>query len=108
MLRKRLADTFMHYLTAYQTVQLYRESSLPKMEEAYKVQQDMYKARRLPWIEVVATQKELLALRAEYTAALRDLREAEVAIRGLLLVDGLTEPAPPLPGGHIDSVPKPR
>jgi len=35
-------------------------------------------------------------------------REAEVAIEGLLLVDGLTAPSGPSPPGHIDSVPKPR
>ena len=39
---------------------------------------------------------------------LLELRKAQVAICGLLLVDGLTEPQPPLSGGHIEATPKPR
>jgi cobalt-zinc-cadmium efflux system outer membrane protein len=107
-LRQRLAAVFTHYLTAWETVRLYREINLPKAAEALQEQREMYQKRRAPWINVVRQERDLLEIEAEYTQGLLELRKADIAIRGLLLIDGLTEPPPPLPGGHMDAVPKPR
>jgi cobalt-zinc-cadmium efflux system outer membrane protein len=107
-LRRRLADAFNRYLTARQTAQLYRDGSIPKAAEAYEVQLDMYKKRRTPWREVVMLQRNLLEVKMRYTRSLLELREAEVEIGGLLLVDGLTTPPPPASAGHLEANPDPR
>jgi cobalt-zinc-cadmium efflux system outer membrane protein len=107
-LRQRLAEAFNRYLTALQTSQLYRDAIVPKAAEAYEVQLDMYRKRRTAWPEVVTLRRNLLEVRSKYTRSLLELREAEVAICGLLLVDGLTIPPLPLSGGHMESNPNPR
>jgi cobalt-zinc-cadmium efflux system outer membrane protein len=107
-LRQRLADAFNRYRTALETSHIYRDLNVPKVTEAYEVQLDMYKKRRAPWPEVVALRRNMLEVQARYTQSLLELREAEVAICGLLLVDGLTVPPAPLPGGHLDATPTPR
>jgi outer membrane protein, heavy metal efflux system len=107
-LRQRLADAFNRYQTALETAQIYRDSIIPQTTEAYEVQLDMYKKRRTPWPQVVVLQRRVLDVKAKYTQNLLELREAEVAIAGLLLVDGLTVPPAPPPGGHLEATPNPR
>jgi cobalt-zinc-cadmium efflux system outer membrane protein len=107
-LRQRLADAFNRYKTARETSQIYRDTNVPKATEAYEVQLDMYKKRRTAWPDVVAVQRSLLAVKEKYTRSLLELREAEVAIGGLLLVDGLSSPPAPLSGGHLEATPDPR
>jgi cobalt-zinc-cadmium efflux system outer membrane protein len=106
-LRQRLADAFNAYLTAQQTARIYRESNVPKAAEAYEVQLDMYRKRRAAWPEVVRLRRNLLEVRQQYTRSLLDLRKAEVAIGGLLLVDGLTPPPTPLTN-ELEATPNPR
>jgi len=107
-LRQRLADTFNRYQTALETAQIYHDSIIPQTTEAYEIQLDMYKKRRTPWPQVVGLQRRVLDVKAKYTQNLLELREAEVAIAGLLLVDGLTVPPAPPPGGHLEATPNPR
>ena len=106
-LRQRLADAFNQYRTAWQTSEIYRDGIVPQTTEAYEVQLDMYKKRRIAWPQVVMLQGKMLAAKVQYTQSLLRLREAEVAIRGLLLVDGLT--APPTPeSNELEATPQPR
>lgn len=107
-LRRRLAVVYQHYQTALQTSEIHRVSNLPKAKEALELMNEMYRQRRAPWMQVVELQRTQLALRSEYTQSLLDLRKAEVEIRGLLLVDGLTTPPPPGPSSHLDVTPQPR
>jgi outer membrane protein, heavy metal efflux system len=107
-LRQRLADAFNRYRTALETAQIYRDSNIPRTTEAYEIQRDMYKERRTPWPQVVALHRQVLDVRQKYTRSLLELREAEVAIGGLLLVDGLSVPPGPTPGGHLEATPDPR
>lgn len=107
-LRQRLAAAFERYHTARQSAEIYRDLSVPQAAEAYEAQLDMYKKRRIAWPQVVTLQRNVLEVKGKYTRSLLDLREAEVAITGLLLVDGLTVPPRPMPGGHIDATPRPR
>jgi cobalt-zinc-cadmium efflux system outer membrane protein len=107
-LRQRLADSFNQYRTALLTTQLYRDANVPNARKAYEVQLEMYKKRRIAWPEVVKLQRNLFQVQSEYTHSLLELRRAEVAITGLLMVDGLTPPMTPVPGGHLEAVPKPR
>jgi cobalt-zinc-cadmium efflux system outer membrane protein len=106
-LRQRLADAFNNYRTALQTERIYRDANVPKAAEAYEVQLDMYKKRRIAWPEVVRLQRNLLEVKGQYTRSLLALREAEVAIHGLLLVDGLTPPPTPLTN-ELEATPNPR
>jgi cobalt-zinc-cadmium efflux system outer membrane protein len=107
-LRQRLADAFSRYRTAQEAAQIYRDRSIPQATEAYEVQLDMYRKRRIAWPEVVRLQRGVLEVKARYTQSLLELREAEVAICGLLLVDGLTAPPTPPPAGHLGATPDPR
>jgi cobalt-zinc-cadmium efflux system outer membrane protein len=108
VLRHRLAEVFAHYQTALATVKTYRNETLPQAREAYDLNLDGYRQRRTPWAQVVLAQRTLSDLNEDYIEALLGLRQAEVAIRGMLLVDGLSRPEPPTPGGHIDATPQPR
>jgi cobalt-zinc-cadmium efflux system outer membrane protein len=107
-LRRRLADAFNRYLTARETALLYRDGTVPKAAEAYELQLDMYRKRRTPWREVVQLRQNLLEVQVRYTRSLLELHQAEVEIVGLLLVDGLSVPPPPLSGGHLEANPNPR
>jgi cobalt-zinc-cadmium efflux system outer membrane protein len=107
-LRQRLADAFNRYQTGRETSQIYRDSIIPQATEAYEVQRDMYKKRRTAWPQVVVLQHKLLEVKEKYIQSLLELREAEVAIAGLLLVDGLTVPPAPPSGGHLEATPDPR
>jgi cobalt-zinc-cadmium efflux system outer membrane protein len=107
-LRQRLADAFNRYQTAREASQIYRDSSIPQATEAYEIQLDMYKKRRIAWPQVVVLQRGVLELKEKSTWSLLELRQAEVAICGLLLVDGLTAPPAPPPAGHLDATPNPR
>ena len=107
-LQQRLADVYRQYQTAVLSVKLYREANVPKAARAYAIQLDMYKKRRIAWPEVVQLQQNLFQVKSEYTDNLLQLRTSEVAITGLLMVDGLSQPPSPRPGGHINATPKPR
>jgi cobalt-zinc-cadmium efflux system outer membrane protein len=107
-LRQRLAEVFAQYQTARQTAELYREVNVPRAQEALEVQEEMYRQRRLPWPRVVSMRRDVLTIRLEYIQSLLEQRRAETQIVGFLLTDGLMEAQGPMPGGHIDSVPKPR
>jgi cobalt-zinc-cadmium efflux system outer membrane protein len=107
-LRQRLADAFSRYRTALEAAQIYRDRSIPQATEAYEVQLDMYKKRRIAWPQVVVLQRGVLEVKARYTRSLLELREAEVAICGLLLMDGLAAPPTPPPPTHLGATPDPR
>lgn len=108
VLQQRLADQFRRYRTASLATKLYREANIPKVTKAYEIQLDMYKKRRVAWPEVVELQRNLFHVKSEYTRTVLDLRNTEVAITGLLMVDGLNAPPSPRPGGHINATPRPR
>jgi cobalt-zinc-cadmium efflux system outer membrane protein len=107
-LRRRLAEAFAHYQTALATVRTYRAEALPQAREASDLTLEGYRQRRAPWAQVVLAHRTLSDLNEDYIEALLELRRSEVAIRGMLLVDGLSRPEPPTPGGHIDATPQPR
>lgn len=107
-LSTRLAAHYRAYQTAWQHVQAYRGEMLPKSKKAYDLLHESYKARRAAWPDVLMAQRMYLDLREQYIDNLVKYRESDIAIRGMLLSGGLTEPPAPIGGGHIDAVPKPR
>jgi outer membrane protein, heavy metal efflux system len=107
-LRQRLADVATRYNDALQSVEDFRAESLPMARRAFEVQSANFRQRRAAWPQVLVAQRTFVELNQEYVQSLLELRRAEVAINGLLLVDGLTPPESPTPQGHIESVPTPR
>jgi cobalt-zinc-cadmium efflux system outer membrane protein len=77
-------------------------------QRAYEVQFANFRQRRAAWPQVLVAQRTFLQLKQEYVESQLELRRAEVEIRGMLLVDGLTPPLAPTSQGHIESVPTPR
>ena len=107
-LRRRLAEAFHRYQNERESVEDYRANSLPKAQKAYDLYLDYFRKRRAAWPQVLVSKRTLAQLQEEYITALIDLRRAEIEIRGLLLVDGMSPPNPPTPQGHLESVPTPR
>lgn len=107
-LKQELARTYQDYLTALQFAGNYAEVILPEARTAYELQLRSYKDDRIPWVEVLNTQREYFTARTEYIRNLIMWREAEVLISGFLLHGGLQAPTAPPPPGHINAVPKPR
>ncbi len=107
-LRQRLADVATRYNDALQSVEDFRTETLPLARRAYEVQSANFRQRRAAWPQVLVTQRTLIELNQEYVQSLLELRRAEVAINGMLLMDGLAPPDSPTPQGHIESVPTPR
>jgi cobalt-zinc-cadmium efflux system outer membrane protein len=100
-LRQRLARAYARYRTARATVETYRKNNLPDAKEAYELYLDSFKKRRAAWPQVLVAQRTYFQMSVEYTQALDEMRRAEVAILGLLLVDGLDEPpGPPSESGR--------
>lgn len=107
-LQTRLAAQYRTYVSAWQRIEEYQATMLPKAEEAHKLLAQSYEARRAPWVDVLTAERMHMTLEMEYVESLKAYHEAEIAIQGMLLSGGLTEPAAALSGGHIDATPKPR
>lgn len=107
-LQTRLAAEYRTYLSAWQHVEEYQATMLPKAEEATELLRKSYKDRRATWVEVLTAQRLHLTLRIEFVDSLKTYHETDIAIRGMLLTGGLTEPSATVGGGHIDATPKPR
>jgi cobalt-zinc-cadmium efflux system outer membrane protein len=99
-LDQRLARAYARYRTASATVQTDRKDNLPDAKKAYELYLESFRKRRAAWPQVLVAQRTYFQISVEYNEALAEMRSAEVAIRGLLLVDGLNEPANALTGGE--------
>jgi cobalt-zinc-cadmium efflux system outer membrane protein len=94
-LRQRLARAYERYHSARTVVETYRKENLPDAKEAYELYLESFRKRRAAWPQVLVAQRTYFQMSVEYTEALDEMRRAEVAILGLLLVDGLDEPSAP-------------
>jgi cobalt-zinc-cadmium efflux system outer membrane protein len=92
-LNQRLARAYARYRTASATVQTYRKDNLPDAKKAYELYLESFRKRRAAWPQVLVAQRTYFQISVEYNEALAEMRSAEVAILGLLLIDGLNEPA---------------
>jgi cobalt-zinc-cadmium efflux system outer membrane protein len=102
-LRQRLARAYARYRTARAVVDSYRQHNLPEAKEAYELYLDSFRKRRAAWPQVLVAQRTYFQISVDYVQALEQLRRAEVAILGLLLVDGLDEPPGPPSEGRVPS-----
>jgi cobalt-zinc-cadmium efflux system outer membrane protein len=99
-LRQRLARAYARYQTAAALVKTYRTQNLPEAKEAYELYLDSFRRRRAAWPQVLVSQRTYFQISEEYVSALEEVRRQEVAILGLLLVDGLDEPPGPPSNGQ--------
>jgi cobalt-zinc-cadmium efflux system outer membrane protein len=95
-LRQRLSRQYARYRTASALVEAYREATLPEAREAYELYLESFRKRRAAWPQVLVAQRTYFQISVDYVQALEELRRSEVALLGLLLVDGMDEP--PTPG----------
>jgi cobalt-zinc-cadmium efflux system outer membrane protein len=102
-LRQRLAQAYARYTTAAAVVKMYREQNLPDAREAYELYLKTFRERKAAWPQVLVAQRTYFQISVDYTQALDEMRRAEVAILGLLLVDGLDEPPGPPSAGPVRS-----
>jgi outer membrane protein TolC len=107
-LEKRLAERFDKYQNARLLAEVYGKENVPAAYEAFEIYLDQYKKRRIEWLEVVKIHKKWLAVQLQYIEMLEEMRRQEVAICGLLAVDGLDAPPAPPPPGHLGVSPQPR
>jgi cobalt-zinc-cadmium efflux system outer membrane protein len=107
-LRAELAKQYSDYVSAWQRVTEYKQTMLPKSRNAVQMLEKSYKDRRAPWTSVLSAKRMLLEMELEQIENVLSFQMADVAIRGNLLTGGLTEPAGPISGGHIDAVAQPR
>lgn len=107
-LQTRLAAEYRTYLSAWQRVEEYQATMLPKAKEATELLQQSYQDRRATWVDVLTAQRLHMTLETEFVDSLKTYRETDIAIRGMLLTGGLTEPPAAVGGGHIDATPRPR
>ena len=107
-LQNALAKQFRDYVSAWQHVQEYEQTMLPKSRRAVEILEQSYVDRRAPWTSVLAAKQMLLSLESEQIQNRLSYRMADISIRGNLLMGGLTEPNAPMSGGHIDANNQPR
>ena len=107
-LQRRLSTAFTRYQTARDEVETFRTKTLPTAQKAYEWYLDQFKKRRAAYPQVLVAQRTVYQLNEDYNRALLDFRRAEVEVRGLLLVDGLSAPREPVPPGHINATLRPR
>ena len=107
-LQRRFADAFTRYQTSRDEVENFRDQVLPKARKAVELYEEQFKARRAAFPQVLVARRTVYQLNDEYSKSLVQFRRAEVEVRGLLLVDGLTAPSNPTPPGHIGATPRPR
>jgi cobalt-zinc-cadmium efflux system outer membrane protein len=100
-LAQRLAREYARYRTAAALVESYRKDNLPEAREAFELYLDSFRKRRAAWPQVLVAQRTYFQIRVDYVQALEQMRRSEVAILGLLLVDGLEEPPGPPSEGRI-------
>jgi cobalt-zinc-cadmium efflux system outer membrane protein len=100
-LTRRLARAYARYKTALAVVETYRKDNVPEAKEAADLYLDSFKKRRAAYPQVLIAQRNFAQIAGEYVEALERLRWAEVAIRGLLLVDGTDEAQGPPGEGRV-------
>ena len=107
-LQRRLAGAFARYQTALEEVENFRDVVMPKARKANELYEEQFKARRAAFPQVLVSRRMVYQLSEENNQALEKFRTAEIEVRGLLLVDGLSAARDPSAPGHINATPRPR
>jgi cobalt-zinc-cadmium efflux system outer membrane protein len=101
--QQRLARSYNHYQTSAANVRRYRESILPRARRAFELYYKSFQDEDASFSRVQSSQSAYAQALIKYIEELLELRRAEVAIDGLLLVEESIEagtlrpPSQPLP-----------
>lgn len=99
VLRERATMFLDRYHRSRITVQRYREHLLPRAQKAYELMIQKYGLMLASYPQTLIAQRTLFQLQSQYIVALEELWANVIALRGLLLTDGLEAPARP---GEVD------
>lgn len=95
LLRERGAGFFESYESFRIMVERYRTQLLPLATRAYELMVQNYGLMLASYPQVLESQETLFRLQSEYVSALEGRWMNQIALAGLLLVDGLEAPARP-------------
>lgn len=88
-LENRLAPVYERYANALHQVRTYRERILPAAQESLDISRRLYQAGEQGYLNVLTAQRTWSQTNVNYLESLRDLRQAEAEIDGLLLTGSL-------------------
>lgn len=88
-LQQRLAPVFERYHNSYNQVERYEKRILPVAQESLDLTRTMYAAGETGYLTLLTAQRTFSHTLLSYIEALRELREAEAEIDGLLLSGSL-------------------
>jgi cobalt-zinc-cadmium efflux system outer membrane protein len=89
-LQAQLADRFRQYQQALNTAVTYRDEILPAEAETLELIQQAYPLQ-FDFLRLLTARRSYFEARLEYLEAVIDLRQAEVALDGLLLSGALND-----------------
>lgn len=95
VLRQRAVMVLQMRRNARLRVERYRDELLPRAQKAYSLMVQQYGLMLASYPRVLLAQQMLFQLQDDYIASLEDLWMQDIALRGLLLTDGLEAPARP-------------
>ena len=90
-IQNRLAGVFERYSSARYQVERYREKILPASKESLDIAIASFKAGETGYLNLLTAQRTYSQTNVNYLDALRELRQAEAQIQGLLLSGSLDQ-----------------
>src|SRR5712692_9961182 len=93
VLRERAAALLQSYMTSRSTVEKYRNRMIPRARKAYELYLKSYGGMAAAYPQVLISQRTLFQLQTDYLAALENLWDNSIALKGFLLTDGLEAPS---------------
>ncbi len=95
VLRERATGVLETYQRSRIAAERYRTQILPRAQRAYELMLQKYGLMLASYPQVLLAQRTLFQLHSDYISALQELWMTAIALRGLLLTDGLEAPARP-------------
>jgi len=88
-LQNRLAPVYERYANALNQVSKYRSTLLPAAKDSLGIVRNMYQAGETGYVNLLTAQRTYSQTNLNYMESLRELRQAEAEIDGLLLMGSL-------------------
>src|SRR5215510_12718517 len=92
-LRAQLAESFALYLNSLGVASRYNREILPRAQQAHEMYLSKFRQMAAAYPQALIAQRTLFQSQTEYVAALVDLWQNVVQLRGMLLMGGLDAPA---------------
>jgi cobalt-zinc-cadmium efflux system outer membrane protein len=91
-LNERMADAYRHYATATSLARRYRETMLPKAQQAYEMYLRNFRSMSGAYPQVLIAQRNWFQLQRDYVRTLERVWTSSLLIDGLLLEGALESP----------------